>query len=77
MGITPINSGSTSAQAAAAQTPDGKASAGDTSATSSSKKDAVVISQQAKDLAALQAGKSAQEEMNESFAAKQQEGPNS
>ena len=39
----------------------------------SQKKDSVVISEKAKDLAALKAGKSAQEEAGESLAAKERE----
>ena len=77
MGVNPINSGSTAAQAAATSSTDTQSPSKSTSSTSGSKKDAALISQKAKDLAALQAGKSAQEEMNESFAAKQAEGDNS
>ncbi len=77
MGVNPINQGSTAAQAAATSASDTQGSTGNASSASGSKQDAAVISQKAKDLAALQAGKSAQEEATESFAAKQQEGPNS
>ncbi|MCL5034548.1 MAG: hypothetical protein M1395_05540 [Bacteroidetes bacterium] len=73
MGVNPVSAGSAAA-ASATQT---QSSTGSTSSTSSKKKDAVVLSQKAKDLAAQLAGKSTQEEMNESVAAKMQEGPNS
>ncbi len=77
MGISPLTPGSVSAQAAAASSPGAQGSTGSTSSTSQSKKDSAVLSQKAKDLAAQMAGKSAQEEMSESVAAKMQEGSNS
>lgn len=77
MGINPLTPGSVSAQAAAASSPNAKGSTGSTSSTSKPKKDTVVVTQKAKDLAAQMAGKSSQEEMSESVAAKMEEGSNS
>ena len=77
MGVSSINAGSAVAQAAAASSSSAQASSGSTSSTSSTKKDTAIISQKALDLAAMKAGKSMQEEMSESMAAKMQEGSNS
>ncbi len=77
MGVGSVNAGSATAQAAAASSSSAQASSGSTSSTSSSKKDTAIISQKARDLAAMKNGKSSQEEMSESVAAKMKEGPNS
>ncbi len=73
MNISAVNSGGTASVSSIA----GQKAAASTSSTSRTKDDTAIISQKAKDLAAQQAGKSSQEEMSESFAAKMQEGPNS
>ena len=74
MGVNPISS-SVAASVSSAQAQN---STGSSSSSSSTKKiDSMALSQKAKDLAAQMAGKSSQEEMNESVAAKMQEGPNS
>ena len=74
MGVNAISS-SVAASASSTQTQNSK---GSSSSSSSAKKiDSMALSQKAKDLAAQLAGKSAQEEMSESVAAKMQEGGNS
>ncbi len=77
MGVSPVNSASTAAQTTAASSTSAQTTTGSTSSTSGSKQDTAVISQKARDLAAMQAGKSMQEEMSESVMAKMQEGSNS
>ena len=73
MGVNSISS-SVAASASSAQAQN---STGSSSSSSSTKKiDSMALSQKAKDLAAQMAGKSSQEEMSESVAAKMQEGPN-
>ena len=73
MGISAIDQGSASSQAAAAASKDLQYPAKSNSSASGSKKDSILISQKAKDLAALQAGQAFSEEASESVAVKQQE----
>lgn len=77
MGVGPVNSASTAAQTTAASSTSAQNSTGSTSSTTGTKKDSAVISQKARDLAAVQSGKTMQEEMSESVMAKMQEGSNS
>jgi len=71
MGISAVGHGATQAATAAPKTPPTSAEGSPQVATA--KKDVAVISEKAKDLAALKAGKSASEEANESMSAKAQE----
>ncbi len=74
MGVSSIGA----ASMAAATSTQAQSTSGSGSSSSSSKKiDSMALSQKAKDLAAQMAGKSSQEEMSESVAAKMQEGGNS
>ncbi len=75
MAISPVAQGNSTAQAATAA--QASTTSRTASSTSSPKSDTAVISQKARDLAALKAGKSFQEEATESIAAKLQEGSGS
>lgn len=77
MGISPLSTTSSATQTGATASKSSDNSSGSTTSASGSKKDSVLISQKAKDLAALQAGQSSQEDLTESVAAKQAEGDNS
>ncbi|MCL4511090.1 MAG: hypothetical protein M1470_08490 [Bacteroidetes bacterium] len=73
MGINSIDQGSVATQVAATPSKGAQIPTQSTSSASGPKKDNAVISQKAKDLAALRAGKSFTEEANESFSVKEQE----
>lgn len=76
MGVNSITAGSAVAQNAAAPSTGTTSSKGSSSASGSAI-DTASISQKAKDMAAQQAGKSVQEDMQEPLTAKAQEGSNS
>ncbi len=76
MGVSPVGEGNAAAQAATTSA-SAKKLLLPIPSTSGAKKDAVLISQKAKDLAATKAGKAFQEEASESMSAKLQEAPGS
>lgn len=73
MGINAVSQESAATQSAMTTPTSAQASTEAASSTSSSKKDTAVVSQKAKDLAALKAGKAFQEEASESMSAKLKE----
>jgi len=73
MGINAVGQGSAAIQSATTTPTSTTASTQAASSASGSKKDTAVVSQKAKDLAALKAGKSMQEEASESMSAKLEE----
>jgi hypothetical protein len=74
MNITPVGQGSQTAQVATTAKVPTFAPAQATTSAPSGKQDTAIISEKAKDLAALKSGKSSQEESKESLAAKIAEG---